>query len=251
MEKKLTSFGKMIEIMKAFGEEPFSYSAMELSEKLGLNRTTVHRIIAELEAEMLVVQNLTDKKYSIGPAMYHIGSRYMYRNSNFLEIRTIIDKIAMETKQNIGYTVIDNGKIINLYESEITMPMRITYRHGSYFPINCGAYGKTITAYHEPMEELEKVVREADLEKRTPNTIVDPDKLLEEYEKIRKNGFAISDEENMIGAFGIGAPIFNSSGKIHGCVGLAAVKTSINEEDISRLIEIIKKGAKDISKFVV
>lgn len=251
MEKKLTSFGKMIEIMKAFGEEPFSYSAKELSEKLNLNRTTVHRILSELEAEMLVVQNLTDKKYSIGPAMYHIGSRYLYRNSNFLEIRTIVDRIAIETNQNIGYTIIDNGKIINLYESEISMPMRITYRHGSYFPINCGAYGKTITAYREPKEELERIVRETELEKRTPNTITDPELLLKEYENIRKNGYAISDEENMLGAFGIGAPIYNSNGKIHGCLGLAAVKTSLNEDDINRFIEIIKKGAKDISKFIV
>jgi len=251
MEKKLTALGKMIQVMKAFGEEPFSYSAKELSEKLNLNRTTIHRILAELEDEMLVVQNMTDKKYSIGPTAYHIGSRYLYRNRNFLEIRTIVDGIAMETKQSVGYTIIDKGRIINLYETEISMPMRISYRYGSYYPINCGVYGKTITAYHRPIEELERMVRETNLEKRTPNTIADPDLLLKEYEKIRANGYAISNEENMIGAFGIGAPIFNAIGEIHGCLGLAAVKSLINEDDMNSLIEIIKKGAKDISKFIV
>jgi DNA-binding IclR family transcriptional regulator len=183
--------------------------------------------------------------------MYHIGSKYLYRNSNFLEIRAIIDQLAVETKQNVGYTVIENNKIMNLYESEIAMPIRITYQYGTYFPINRGAYGKTIMAFYKPTNKLEEIVRSTKMEKTTPNTIIDPDQLLEEYKKIRKQGYAISDEENLVGALGIGVPIFNSFGEIHGCVALAGSKNAIQQQEFTHFITILKKGAEEISKYII
>lgn len=251
MDDKLTAIGKTIEILKTLAKEPFIYSAQELSSLLKINRTTVHRILNELEQEMIVVQNNTNKKYTIGPSMYHIGSKYLYRNSSFLEIRTIIDNIAVETKQNAGYTIIENDKIINLYESEIAMPVRITYQYGSYFPINRGAYGKTIMAFYKPLEKLEEIVRASILERTTPNSITDPEELLLEYKKIREQGYTISNEENLLGALGIGVPIFNSEGKIHGCIALAAAKSMMTEESISSYIIVLKKGAREISKYIV
>jgi DNA-binding IclR family transcriptional regulator len=251
MDDKLTAIGKTIEILKTLAKEPFSYSAQELSSLLSINRTTVHRILNELEQELFVVQNNSNKKYTIGPSMYHIGSKYLYRNSNFLEIRTIVDNIAVETKQNVGYTIIENDKIINLYESEIAMPVRITYQYGSYFPINRGAYGKTIMAFYKPLEKLEEIVRTSKLEGTTPNSITSPEELLLEYKKIREQGYTISDEENLLGALGIGVPIFNSEGKIHGCIALAAAKGMMTEESISSYINVLKKGAREISKYIV
>ncbi|KUK73939.1 MAG: Transcriptional regulator KdgR, KDG operon repressor [Clostridiales bacterium 38_11] len=251
MDNKLTAIGKTIEILKAFAKEPYSFSAQELSHILNINRTTVHRILNELEQEMLVVQNNLDKKYTIGPSMYHIGSKYLYRNNNFLEIRTIVDNIAVETKQNIGYTVIENDKIINLYESEIAMSVRITYQYGSYFPINRGAYGKTIMAFYKPKEKLEEIVRSSRLEGTTPNSITNPEELLMEYKKIREQGYTISDEENLLGALGIGVPIFNTDGNIHGCIALAAAKSMITEKSIMLYISTLKKGAREISKYIV
>ncbi len=251
MNDKLTAIGKTIEILKTLAKEPFIYSANELSNIVDINRTTVHRILNELEQEMLVVQNNSNKKYTIGPSMYHIGSKYLYRNSNFLEIRTIIDNIAVETRQNVGYTVIDKDKIINLYESEIAMPVRITYQYGSYFPINRGAYGKTIMAFYKPLKKLEEIVRSSKLEGTTPNSITDPEELLLEYKKIREQGYTISDEENLLGALGIGLPIFNSEGNIHGCIALAAAKSTMTDESILFYIGALKKGAREITKFIV
>lgn len=244
-----TAIGKTIQILKAFSEPPYLYSASELAKNLDINRTTVHRILSELQDEMLIIQN-AEKKYTIGPELYHIGSKYLYKEKGFNFIKEIVEKIAIQLKQNVGYTVIDGDKIINLYESELTMPVKITYEHGSFFPINCGAYGKTIMSFYKPYNELEKIVKGTVLEKRTHKTITDPDELLKEFEKIRKQGYGISDEENMIGAYGVGVPIFNSSGNIHGCLGLAAIKGSFEESDIEQYIRVLKRGAKEISKYI-
>lgn len=250
MSDKMTAIGKSIEIMKALSEPPYAFSVLELSQKLDINRTTVHRILVEFQEHYLVVQN-EDKKYTIGPELYHLGSKYLYKTKGFNVIKEIVEKVAIQLKQNIGYTIIDKGRIMNLYESELTMPVKITYEHGSFFPIHCGAYGKTIMANFEPYAELEKIVRNTELIAKTEKTITDPDELLKEYKKIRAQGYGISDEENMKGAFGIGVPVFKEDGMIHGCIGLAALKNSLDEEALETYIKVLKKGAKEISKYII
>jgi DNA-binding IclR family transcriptional regulator len=231
MAAKLTAVGKAIKILQAFAEEPYNYSAAELSKELKINRTTVHRILSELEEEGFIIQRNIDKKYTIGPNLFHIGAKYLYRSSNFEEIKTIIEKLALETKQNVGFTILDKNRIINLYESEVSMPAKITYAQGTYFPINAGAYGKTIMAFYKPLDELEKIVRNTKLEKRAKNTI--------------------SDEENMPGALGVGVPVFDKEGNIYGCVAVAAVKATLEDDAVNNFISAMKKGAREISKYIL
>jgi DNA-binding IclR family transcriptional regulator len=106
-------------------------------------------------------------------------------------------------------------------------------------------------AFYKPLEKLEEIVRTSKLEGTTPNSITSPEELLLEYKKIREQGYTISDEENLLGALGIGVPIFNSEGKIHGCIALAAAKGMMTEESISSYINVLKKGAREISKYIV
>lgn len=250
MTEKMTAIGKSIEIMKFLSEPPYAFSVLEISQKLEINRTTVHRILAEFQAHYLVVQN-EDKKFSIGPELYHMGSKYLYKTKGFNIVKQVVEKVAIQLKQNVGYTVIEKGRIMNLYESELTMPVKITYEHGSFFPIHCGAYGKTIMAFYKPTRELEQIVRTTALIAKTEKTITDPDLLLAEYKKIRTQGYGISDEENMKGAFGIGVPVFKEDGTIHGCIGLAALKSSFDEQEIENYIKVLKRGAKEISKYII
>lgn len=247
---KPTSIGKVLQILQFIAREPYYFSIAEISKELGINRTTVYRILTELEEAKFVNKHNVNRKYTIGPTMFHIGAKYMYRSKSFEDIKGVVERLALETGENVGYTIIDHGKIINIYESEVSMPVRITYAQGTYFPINAGTYGKTIMAHYKPLDELERLVRTTKLEKRTPYTITDPDILLEEYKKIREQGYGISNEENLLGAIGIGAPIFDIDGNIHGCVGVAAVKATISECDIERFIKLMKKGAEEISKYI-
>ncbi len=250
MTEKMTAIGKSIEVMKLLSEPPYAFTILEISRKLEINRTTVHRILAEFQKQYMVVQNV-DQKYSIGPELYHIGSKYLYKTKGFNVIKEVVEKVAIQLKQNIGYTIIDKGKIMNLYESELTMPVKITYEHGSFFPIHCGAYGKTIMANYKPTLELEQIVRNTVLVAKTEMTITDPELLLVEYKKIRTQGYGISDGENMKDAFGIGVPVFKENGMIHGCIGLAALKSSFDEQELETYIKVLRRGAKEISKYIV
>ncbi|PAB60850.1 KdgR family transcriptional regulator [Anaeromicrobium sediminis] len=248
MNDKISSINKAINILKRLAEEPFEMTVLNLSNELQINRSTVHRIINILKDESLVLQNPYNKKYCLGPTAYHIGASYV---NNYDQIRYMINDIALDINQSVGFVKLEGEKIINIYEVETYQPIRMGYRQGQYYPIHCGAYGKCTMAFYEPKERLEKIVYSTELVKNTPNTITDPEKLLKEYEKIRKDGYAISDEENVIGLIGIGAPVFNFNGKIIGTIASALIKSSTTKEDIEKVKMTMINGAKRISKLLV
>lgn len=249
-KENLASIQKAIAILKHLSLEPYHFTAIEISKALNINRSTVHRILSSLKDEMMVLQSPATKKYKLGPLSYHIGASYLHNMSYIDEIHSIIEDIAEKLKLSVGYAVKEGNRIMTLYEVEDYISVRMGYKPGSFYPIHCGAYGKTIMAFHKPLEELREIVYSVPLERKSPKTITDPERLLREYEKIRLQGYAISDEENTVGAFGLGAPIRNFKGDVIACVAAAGIKASISPEKLEEMKRLIIGGAEKISKLI-
>lgn len=249
-ENKLSSVEKTIELLKYLAREPYNFSALELSKALNINRSTVHRILSTLKSEMLILQCPSNKKYRLGPMTYHLGSIYINQSNYTNEIFYIVDEVSEKLQMSTGYSIMENKRILNIYENEMFTIIRMGYRPGCFYPFHCGAYGKTIMAFYEPLDELEEIVYSTKLEKRTKNTITDPDKLLEEYARIRKRGYGISDGENIEGAIGVGAPVRNSKGQVVGSIATAGIKASVTSGKLKYIKKVVVDAANRISQYI-
>jgi len=250
MSKKLSSIEKILLILKKLSEEPFEFTAKEISKSLAIPRPTIHRMLNTLEKQNFVKKNGNSSKYSIGYCSYEVGMTYVNRINVYTEIKDIIDEVAKITRQQVGYTVLENQEVISIYESQFFHMINIKYDPGKVYNINCGVYGKVLMAYSKSIKELEELVYKLELKPVTPRAFTDPDKLLEEYKKIRRLGYSESDGEYLPGTIGIGAPSFRSDGTVHGCVGLAGIKSEdfLNKKHI--YIDEVVKGANKISKLL-
>lgn len=226
-------------------------TALELSDELGINRSTIHRILNILIHEMIVLQNPYSKKYSLGPTTYVIGASYLNNQNNYEQIKYILEDLAKETKQSIGYAILVEDKILNIYEIEKYQSIRIGYKSGCFYPIHCGSYGKSIMAFYEPEEKLKEIVYSTDLYKKAPNTITDPEELLEEYRQIKKQGYAISNEDSIKGLIGVGAPVKNSKGSVVASVATAILKGTITDDEFKEIINKTISCANKISQLLI
>ena len=241
---------KAIAVLNFLSKEPYYFTAMEISEGLDLNRSSVHRILSSLMDEGMVLQSSNNRKYKLGPLSYHIGASYLHTMNYMEEIYMIVERTAEKIQMSVGYAVKENGKIMTVYEVEGYINVRMGYKPGTFYPIHCGAYGKTITAFHKPLSELKEMVHSAKLEKRTDKTITDPDKLLKEFEKIRNQGYCISNEENAKGALGIGAPVRNSKGEVVASIAAAGIKAGIDNNRLNEIKKVIMEAAEEISALI-
>lgn len=249
MSEKPNAIEKTLLIMKAFTEDPFEYTAKELSNKLFISKPTVHRILNILEKNNFVKKSPDMSKYTVGHESYIVGMQYVKRQDIYSEIRKIIDNVSRITGQQVGYAVLEGEKVISIYETEY-YNKTINYIPGETYTVNCGVCGKTLMAYSYTIEELEKLVYEIELKPVTPKAFTDPEKLLEEYKMIRAKGYSESFGECIEGTIGIGAPTFYTNGKVYGCVALSGISTETFKKNKQKYIEEVLKGAAEISKLL-
>lgn len=246
---KLSSVKKAITLLNQLSEEPYEYTSTNLSYVTGINRTTVHRILGDLLHYDLVMKDYNTKKYRIGPSTYKMGSVYIH-NLNFKhKLLEILTDMSQECKESVGLAIRDREKIISLYEIEQFQPLKMNYKPGLFYPMNRGCYGKCLMAYYN-QKKVKELLYSQQFEKICKNTLTDPKEILEEYQKIREQGYVISDEETFNYAVGVGIPIFNSNGNVKTCVAISFFKQSDYKNKIEELKSILFKYSDEISKYI-
>lgn len=247
--KNLSSIEKSILILNKLSDTPYEYKAQELADILEINKTTIHRILnVFLENDLVIKDNLT-KMYRLGPQVYRLGSVYL-NNFNFEnKVEEILNEISAEAKESVGLAIRDREKIISLYEIELYQPMKMNYRPGIFYPINRGCYGKCLMAYYD-REKVIKILEKETYEKVAKNTLTTTPKILQEYEKIKKDGYVTSIEESFKYAIGVGIPIFNSKGEVVACLAVSFLKTDDYMKKIEKLKEILFKYRPKVEKYI-
>ena len=248
-EDKLTPIEKALLMLETMSNHPDELKVAEISELTKINRTTVHRILKELLAKEWVIQNFKTGKYIVGPMAFHVGMAYTKNNNIEPKILEILDYLSAEGKESVGYAIREGDKVISLYESEIHQPYKMNYHPGQFYPMNRGGYGKCLYAYHD-QDKVRQLLSEQKFEKFGPNTLTDPEDIIREYEKIRIQGYSISDEEVAPLVVGVGVPVFNQIGEVKACVACAFLKGDDKEYKIEQFKKILKQGAEELSRYL-
>lgn len=249
-DDRLTSVEKTKKILETLSLKPYEFGASEISNRTGVNRSSVRRILSELLVDSWVIQDTISKKFKIGSMLYHIGMVYRNNNNAECKILEVLDDLAEKTKESIGYAVREGDKVISLYETEIHQLYKLNYHPGQYYPMNKGCYGKCLMAYCDRARVTE-LLKAQKFEKTCFNTLTEIEDILEEYDKIKANGFVISDEEIVQYLFGVGVPVFDPNGKVNSCIVAAFIKGPDYMEKVEKYLKILKEGAIEIGKYLL
>ncbi len=248
--EKLTSLEKITEVLEILSQEPYEYKIGELSHLSKINRTTVHRILAELLSKGYVIRDEGTKKYKIGPTLYHMGNIYLNNYHYESKILEILNRISKSTEESVGYAVRDGERVISLFEIEFHQYLKLNYHAGIFYPMNRGCYGKCLMAYYD-QERVRELLHVEKFEKLYPNTLTDPEEIMEEYQRIREQGFVISDEETLNDlVVGVGVPVFNSDGKVKACVATAFIKGLHYKDKIEHHKKVLLENAREMTKYI-
>jgi len=245
-EYYVQSIKKAINILNCFSLNDKELGISEIGKKLKINKSTVYRILVSLEDEYFIASNPKTKKYRLGIKLIELGNILQKQ----MDIRNyslpIMREVAQKTKESIDLNILSGLKRISIEKIDSSYPVREVVQLGKPLPIYCAAAGKSIMAFL-PNEEINKIIQNEKLVPLTPNTITDPLKLKKELEEIRKNKYAISFEEGVLGISALAAPIFNHDGKIIASLSISGPINRFNKEKISLYIPLIKNATKKIS----
>ena len=116
--------------------------------------------------------------------------------------------------------------------------------------MNRGCYGKCLMAYYN-QNKVKEMLKEKEFDKVCENTITDKDELLQEYEKIRNQGYAVSINETFPFAVGVGIPVKNSKGEVIACVAISFFKRENYEKKLETMKKVLFRYKDEISKYMI
>jgi DNA-binding IclR family transcriptional regulator len=245
-QKRLSSVATAIQLLKSFSEEQVDIGISALSRRLGIAKSTVHRLAATLVSEGLLEQDAETEKYRLGIALFRLGALVRHRMDVSNQARPYLYELREKTNETVHLAILDGTEIMYVYNLESTQAIRMRSDIGVRKPAYCTAEGQAILAF-KPPEIVDRVIAQG-LVPRTPQTITDPVKLQKALSGVRQRGCAIEDEESEIGMRGISAPIRNDAGEVVASVGIAGPVTRLSKKAIAAFIPHVIETADLVSR---
>jgi DNA-binding IclR family transcriptional regulator len=205
--KTVNSIIKGTEILITLGEGIDRIS--DLSNRLQLTKSTVHRLLKSLEASGLVIQDPTTRRYYLGSLIINLASKPLIAHQNLTVCALGEMKYLRElTRETVVLHIRIGLERICLEELESLENIKYTAGRGSVAPIYVGSAGKVLLS-DVGDNELELLLENIRFTSIGPNTITDKNFLQEELKKVKKQGYATSFAERIAGSASISVPIKN------------------------------------------
>lgn len=185
----------------------------ELSASLGMYKSRVHRILDTLVVAGFVERDAVTLKYRLGWKVQNLSAAVsIHGEAMLLAIaRPYLLQLREHTKGAIHVRAIRDGANVIIDALESPLPLRLVSPIGERSPIHFGASGKAILAFAP--DSVRDLAFGAGLDERfTGRTIVGRDAFLLELEKVRRAGFAFTDEEAIEGVRSVAAPVLSRDG---------------------------------------
>jgi DNA-binding IclR family transcriptional regulator len=228
-------------VLQAIADRPHRLRLIDLSDELGIHKSTLFSLLATMEALRWVIKDDADT-YALGPKMGRFGGAYA-RNSDLIRA---FRREAPAAAEAIGETVqlarLEGNEVLYLAKEEVPSPIRLASDPGMKFPAHATALGKALLSGRSD-EELRALFPPV-LEPLTPHGVTTVEELLQEVDEARRAGYALDRQEAVVGFCCVAAPVRDESGGI-----AAAVSASMpahmweRKQDLARE-EIVKLAAR-------
>lgn len=241
------SLERALQILLAFETQNKEMGTAELSNALGIHRSTVNRILKVLAAYEFLEQAPETKKYSLGQANIRLASSLRQSlRTNLVQIaKPYVDDLRDGVKETAIIETLAGRNWVMAYVAEAPGRIRLIAEVGERMPIHVASGAKAFLAF-SPAELRTKLLGK-DLTRFTKNTITDLNKLEKHLEEIRRQGFAFDNGEYEEGFCAIGCPILNYQNVPVASVAIAGPPQRITGAADSAVVSALKETARKIS----
>ncbi|PLR66042.1 IclR family transcriptional regulator [Bacillus sp. UMB0893] len=195
----------------------------EVIQTFSFNKSTAFRLLYTLEI-MGYVKKI-DNSYSLTNKMGSLSS--FNSKANWLSVPPLYE-LSREVGETAYVGILYGTEVVTAQVVDGTHSMRAHSEVGDRAPVHLSALGKVILAFLDKTK-LEGILKELTLVQNTKNTFVDLHLLKEHLKVIRKQGYAVDDEETEIGLRCIAAPVI-FEGNMISAVAIAGPALRLNKK---------------------
>jgi DNA-binding IclR family transcriptional regulator len=241
------AFSKFMQVLQlvADAQEPLNIAA--LMRATGFPRPTVHRIVAALVAERLLVEQPLGSTFALGPRLIQLASRSWGRSELRLAAVDELKRLRDVTGETVHLAVPNGTSMVYIEKLESPSAVRMASRIGTSVSLHSTAVGK---AYLAALDDsaVKTLLKGLPMPRYTPNTPVDPAQLRTLIREARERGWAVDNEENEPGIYCFGAVIRGMGGAPVAAISVSTLVFRQKEDPQHNYVEPLLEACRVISE---
>jgi len=233
-------------VLMAFMANQRDFGVSELSERLGLPKSQISKVLATLRKHGLVSQDAVTHRYSVGLRAYALGSRFMTHHQLTRETLPVLHSLVNETGHSARLSVRDGDEVIYLIGAEGPHFVDTGWRAGAWLPWHGSSAGRILLAFL-PQKEADQLIAKKPMTPITPYTVRDRDQLKKILARARERGYDNQRNETTVGLCTIAVPIFGAQQAVIGALSLALPVAAIKANEEESFAGLLHERARQIS----
>lgn len=247
MVKSGQSISRALDIIESLSKKKEGYGVTELSNIVGLHKSTTYRILISLQDRGYVRKNSDSGKYHLTMRIVQLSSAFLDQVQLRTESHPYLKALAMETKQTVHLGILQGIDITYVEKVMAYNNIRTYAQIGMSIPAYRTGMGKALIAALPP-NQREELISRIEFKPLLPNTLTDPDKFRKALTQVSENGYAIDDIENEAGIRCIASVVRDYTGKAIAAVSISGSAEDFEGDALALKIDLLKNTTSGISE---
>ena len=211
MSEPIRAVDRALDILLCFSRQTPRLTMTQISDQVGMNKSTVHRLLGTLEKKRFLQRDPSTGFYQLGIRLFQMAYLTLEHDGLRQLAAPILQRLCEHQRETITLSVLDDSDVVFLDVVESPQRVKLAASTGQRLPAFATAAGKAMLAYL-PKQTVEKLLGRG-MQQFTSRTIHTPDIFFEDLAQIRKQGFAISEQEYEEEINAVAAPILDANGQ--------------------------------------
>lgn len=216
----------------------------EISARIGIHKSTVHRLLATLEEKGFVIRDASTEKYRLGMKVWELSAHLSQNDDPAILLLPQMEQLRDRLGETVSLYLRDGIDRLRIGAVQSNQAIRRVAVVGARLPLYVGASSKVLVAY------ANEAVLNAVLEDREWPPTIDRQAYVAQLEEIRKLGYATSYEEREPGAAAVSAPIFDRTGKIAAALSLSGPVSRLSPQTLIEFSPVLIEAAREMGMMI-
>lgn len=237
---------RVFDIIEQLAASPAAIGLSDIAKATGMSKSTVHRLLSSMCARHYAEKN-PDNTYSVGYKLLETVSFHINSLELLTEAKPFLTDLMRDLYLTAHMGILDGCDVVYLEKLDIYPNTRLYTQVGFRSPAYCSSMGKCLLSCLSG-DELEDALYGCDFKRYTPNTITDIQELKRYLHVVRRQGWAMDNEEYQMGHRCVGAPVYDYRGTPVAAISASGSITQLSDKNLELVIQEVKQAAESLSK---
>jgi DNA-binding IclR family transcriptional regulator len=237
---------RALAVLGSFSIESPELSLKEVTDRTGLAKPTVFRLLATLESHRFIIFDATAGRYRLGSKMLEVGGIAFSSLGLRKVARPHLNRLQSETGATVLLGTLMDDQLVYIDKRESAGPIRIASDIGWRRSPHFGMLGMALMAFQEPTE-VQRLLVKTPLAPHTRFSLTDEVQFLRRLEEIRRDGHVFELNEAIEGVWGVAAPIWGYDEQVVAAVGASLPAVEMTQDRVAQTVASVTECAREIS----